>query len=150
MSNSFKSLLSDQVIALEWGTVLQCVLCLFFWKCITLNGKNLYLNLYLTFYIFCWRVLWQLQNWCSFADHTYDNSEIFQKKKTYLKIGWLEFSIISLDSIAETLASFCGCAGQFVSGLVGNLTGSAVITHDVTTGTGYCLVGFNWIIDFLN
>ena len=30
------------------------------------------------------------------------------------------------------------------------LTGSAVITHDVTTGTGYCLVGFNWIIDFLN
>ena len=29
------------------------------------------------------------------------------------------------------------------------LTGSAVITHDVTTGTGYCLVGFNWIIDFL-
>ena len=30
------------------------------------------------------------------------------------------------------------------------LTGSAVITHNVTTGTGYCLVGFNWIIDFLN
>ena len=30
------------------------------------------------------------------------------------------------------------------------LTGSAVITHDVTTGTGYCLVSFNWIIDFLN
>ena len=30
------------------------------------------------------------------------------------------------------------------------LTGSAVITHDVTTGTGYGLVGFNWIIDFLN
>ena len=30
------------------------------------------------------------------------------------------------------------------------LTGSAVITHDMTTGTGYCLVGFNWIIDFLN
>ena len=32
-------------------------------------------------------------------------------------------SIISLDSIAEmsrTLASFCGCAGRFVSGLVGN------------------------------
>ena len=31
-------------------------------------------------------------------------------------------SIISLDSIAEisTLASYCGCAGQFVSGLVGN------------------------------
>ena len=28
------------------------------------------------------------------------------------------------------------------------LTGSAVITHDVTTGTGYCLVGFSWIIDF--
>ena len=21
---------------------------------------------------------------------------------------------------------------------------------DVTTGTGYCLVGFNWIIDFFN
>ena len=32
----------------------------------------------------------------------------------------------------------------------GILTGSAVITHDVTTGTGYCLVGFHWIIDFLN
>ena len=31
-----------------------------------------------------------------------------------------------------------------------HFTGSAVITHDVTTGTGYCLVGFNWIIDFLN
>ena len=31
-----------------------------------------------------------------------------------------------------------------------HLTGSAVITHDVTTGTGYCLVSFNWIIDFLN
>ena len=31
-----------------------------------------------------------------------------------------------------------------------SLTGSAVNTHDVTTGTGYCLVGFNWIIDFLN
>ena len=30
------------------------------------------------------------------------------------------------------------------------LTGPAVITHDVTTGTGYCLVGFSWIIDFLN
>ena len=30
-----------------------------------------------------------------------------------------------------------------------DLTDSAVITHDVTTGTGYCLVGFNWIIDFL-
>ena len=30
-----------------------------------------------------------------------------------------------------------------------NLTGSADITHDVTTGTGYCLVGFNWITDFL-
>ena len=30
------------------------------------------------------------------------------------------------------------------------LTGSAVITHDVTTGTGYCLVGFNWIIDFFD
>ena len=31
-------------------------------------------------------------------------------------------SIISLDSVAEvyTLASFCGCAGRFVSGLVGN------------------------------
>ena len=33
-------------------------------------------------------------------------------------------SIISLDSIAEIsrlfLASFCGCAGQFVSGLIGN------------------------------
>ena len=54
MSNSlkFKSLLSDQVIALEWGTALKDVLCLFFWKSITLNGKNLYLNLYLTFYIF--------------------------------------------------------------------------------------------------
>ena len=32
----------------------------------------------------------------------------------------------------------------------GSLTGSPVITHDVTTGTGYWLVGFNWIIDFLN
>ena len=31
-----------------------------------------------------------------------------------------------------------------------DLTGSAVITHDVTTGTGYCLVGFKWIIGFLN
>ena len=30
------------------------------------------------------------------------------------------------------------------------LTRSAVITHDVTTGIGYCLVGFNWIIDFFN
>ena len=30
------------------------------------------------------------------------------------------------------------------------LTGSAVITHGMTTGTGYCLVGFNWIIDVLN
>ena len=31
-------------------------------------------------------------------------------------------SMISLDSIAEIsrLASFCGCAGRFVSGLVGN------------------------------
>ena len=28
------------------------------------------------------------------------------------------------------------------------LTGSAVITHDETTGIGYCLVGFDWIIDF--
>ena len=34
--------------------------------------------------------------------------------------------------------------------MVDVLTGSAVITHDVTIGTGYCLVGFNWIIDFLN
>ena len=30
MSNSFKSLLSDQVIALEWGTVLKGVFCLCF------------------------------------------------------------------------------------------------------------------------
>ena len=30
------------------------------------------------------------------------------------------------------------------------LAGSAVITHDVTTGTGYCLVGFSWIINFFN
>ena len=31
-------------------------------------------------------------------------------------------SIISLDSIAKIsrLASYCGCAGQFVSGVVGN------------------------------
>ena len=34
--------------------------------------------------------------------------------------------------------------------LYGRLTDSAVTTHDVTTGTGYCHVGFNWIIDFLN
>ena len=37
-------------------------------------------------------------------------------------VRWLD-SIISLDSIAENfkiLASFCGCAGRFVSGLVGN------------------------------
>ena len=34
--------------------------------------------------------------------------------------------------------------------LHGILTGSAVLTHDVTTGTGYCLIGFNWIIDFFN
>ena len=39
MSYSFKSLSSDQMIALEWGTALKDVLCLFFWKCITLNGK---------------------------------------------------------------------------------------------------------------
>ena len=32
----------------------------------------------------------------------------------------------------------------------GALTGSAVITHDVTTGTGYCLFGFNWFIGFLS
>ena len=32
MSNSFKSLLSDQVLALEWGTALKDVLCLFFKK----------------------------------------------------------------------------------------------------------------------
>ena len=31
-----------------------------------------------------------------------------------------------------------------------DLTGSAVFTHDVTTGTGYCLIGFSWIIDVLN
>ena len=40
MSNSFKSLLSDQVIALEWGTASKDVLCLFFLKYITLNGKK--------------------------------------------------------------------------------------------------------------
>ena len=39
----------------------------------------------------------------------------------------------------------CVCVWVYVF-----LTGSTVITHDVTTGTGYCLVGFNWIIDFLN
>ena len=38
--------------------------------------------------------------------------------------------------------------GIYKGGLWENLTGSAVITHDVTTGTGYCLVGFNWIIVF--
>ena len=45
-----------------------------------------------------------------------------------------------------------GKKSRFLYDLVraGSLTGSAVITHDVTTGTGYCLVGFNWIIDFLN
>ena len=30
------------------------------------------------------------------------------------------------------------------------LTDSAVITQNVTTGTGYCLIGFNLVIDFLN
>ena len=50
----------------------------------------------------------------------------------------------------------CVCVCECVSGgeegeeLHFDLTGSAVIIHDVTTGTGYCLVGFNWIIDFLN
>ena len=41
--------------------------------------------------------------------------------------------------------------GELVSesGASAFLTDSAVITHDVTTDTGYCLVGFNWIIDFL-
>ena len=48
-----------------------------------------------------------------------------------------------------------GGVGPFSIGIETNertngLTGSAVITYDVTTGTGYCLVGFNWIIDFLN
>ena len=40
--------------------------------------------------------------------------------------------------------------GARIFGQVDTLTGSAVITHNVTTGTGYCLVGFNWIIDFFN
>ena len=35
MNNSFEYLLSDQVIALERGTALKDVFCLFFWKCIT-------------------------------------------------------------------------------------------------------------------
>ena len=45
---------------------------------------------------------------------------------------------------------FGACIGRSLKRNRSNLTGSAVITHDVTTGTGYCLVGFNWIIDFLN
>ena len=52
MSNSFKSLLSDQVIALEWGTVLKDVLCLFFWKCITLNGKKIFILIFIWHFIF--------------------------------------------------------------------------------------------------
>ena len=51
---------------------------------------------------------------------------------------WLIQKINNPIETNETIA--CACC----------LTGSAVITHDVTTGTGYCLVGFNWIIDFLN
>ena len=59
MSNSFKSLLSDQVIALEWGTALKDVLCLFFWKCITLNGFFFIL-------IFIWHFIF-------FAEGSFDN-----------------------------------------------------------------------------
>ena len=44
----------------------------------------------------------------------------------------------------------CYVPSLYVPSLLWALTGSAVNTHDVTTGTGYCLVGFNWIIDFLN
>ena len=40
-------------------------------------------------------------------------------------------------------------AHPLCAGYKNRLTGSAVITHDVTTGTGYCLVGFNWIINFV-
>ena len=52
MSNSFKSLLSDQVIALEWGTALKDVLCLFFWKCITLNGQKIFILNFIWHFIF--------------------------------------------------------------------------------------------------
>ena len=43
-------------------------------------------------------------------------------------------SIISLDSIAEifkTLASFCGCAGRFVSGLAWSETPEDTVCHVV-------------------
>ena len=52
MSNSFKSLLSDQVIALEWGTALKDVVCLFFWKCITLNEKTIFILIFIWHFIF--------------------------------------------------------------------------------------------------
>ena len=43
-----------------------------------------------------------------------------------------------------------GRQSHLARSVVLKLTGSTVITHDVPTGTAYCLVGFNWIIDFLN
>ena len=57
MSNSFKSLLGGQVIALEWGTALKDFLCLFLWKSITLNGKNLIL-------IFIWHFIFFAEGSC--------------------------------------------------------------------------------------
>ena len=51
LGNSFKSLLSDQVIALEWGIALEDVLCLFFWKSIALNGKIVTL-IFIWYFIF--------------------------------------------------------------------------------------------------
>ena len=52
MSNSFKSLLSDQVIALEWGTALKDVLCLIFWKKHYFKWEKIFLLIFIWNFIF--------------------------------------------------------------------------------------------------
>ena len=64
------------------------------------------------------------------------------------KAANVQYNLILNEIIQFVLVSFTQTnPGRFGPG---SLNGSAVITHGETTGTGYCLVGFNWIIDFLN
>ena len=58
--------------------------------------ENIFIFIFIWQIIFlCWRVLWLLPDWCSFADRTNDNNEIFKKKKkkkkNYFKVSWPKF-----------------------------------------------------------
>ena len=71
-------------------------------------------------------------------------------KQPYIGPKIIIFEVILVISVVISVIPVISVNRRTVLAVCFQLTGSAVITHDVTTGTGYCLVGFNWIIIFFN